>query len=100
MQHLDIKKGDGCSPAPPFFIDCKGTPRIYILVRIVVIFGLLLMGNYPLMNDFPRAAERRKCSCVHSLEIPGRIARRVAVARRDRADPPPRTDRLPAVDGT
>ena len=35
-------------------------------------------------------------SCVHSPAIPGRIARRFAVIRWDRADDSPRTARSPA----
>jgi len=66
----------------------------------VLILGLLLMGNHPLLDDFSRAEECRKCSCDHSPAIPRRIARRVAVIRRDRAHHPPRTDRSPAEHGT
>ena len=58
------------------------------------------LGNYPLMNDLARTPERRKFSCVNSSAIPGRVARRVAVFRRDRAHHPPRTDRPPAEYGT
>ena len=52
------------------------------------------------MNDLDRAAERGKRSCVNSPALPRRIARRVAVVRRDRVVHPPRADRPSAEHGT
>ena len=51
-------------------------------------------------NPIPRAAEYRKCSCVHSPAVSGCAARLVAVVRRDRVVHPPRADRPPAQYGT
>ena len=50
--------------------------------------------------DHFKAAIHGKRSCVHSPAISRRVARRVAVVRRDRAHHPPRTDRPPAQHGT
>ena len=52
------------------------------------------------IRDYFQSAERGKRSCVHSSAIPRRIARRIAVVRRDRAAHPPRTDHPPAQHGT
>ena len=58
------------------------------------------MGNNPVMNDLLRTSERRKSPYVHPPAIPGRIARRVAVVRRDRVVRPARADCLSAEHGT
>ena len=59
-----------------------------------------LMGNNLLINDLDRAAKRRKCSCVHSPALPRRVARRIALVRRDRFVHPARAECPPTEYGT
>ena len=94
------KKGDGYSPAPLFLLIARALLACLFWYGIVLILWLLPMGIHPLINDLFRAAKGRKCSCVHSPAVSRRVARRIAVVRRDRADHPPRTDHPPAQYGT
>ena len=51
------------------------------------------------MNDLPRAAERRKLSCVHSPASPGDVARGAAAVCVSPEDDPPGTARSPMGGG-
>ena len=71
-----------------------------IFVLAIPARGGLRFSFFLGIGDYFQSAERGKRSCVHSPALPRRIARRVAVVRRDRVVHPPRADRPPAEHGT
>lgn len=95
----EAKKRGRLFTSPPFFIDCQGIPSISILVCISAYFGLFLMGNNPLTNDFQRSREGRNGSCVHSPALPGDVARGAAAVCVSPEDDPPGTARSPMGGG-
>ena len=96
---MRLKKGVYYSPVPLSLLIARVSPASLFQYGLVLVFGLFLMGNNPLTNDFQRSREGRNGSCVHSPALPGDVARGAAAVCVSPEDDPPGTARSPMGGG-